>query len=476
MTSILKDILPPSEKSDMTLVARIRDIWQGKMLDVAKILLESFPFWYHDNMEQTQQVFWTENHYIMNVSCEWLLHELLDISPSNHLIDRLYSFLDVKMQIGFAEFLSPVYLPFTITALLNLYDLTAFTLIKSKCAHLLDMLAYHIENVSLSNGSIISCSGRSYIRHRESTKNHLSLFIHFLNNDTEALQKSYDGFALKKALLKTLYIPSSSVYNYQIVVNLNSSFSTLLDALATHENQCDIYVSLLWNYGAYLPLHKKAISIILTFMKKYNLWKHPHFKRLNPVYTIFKCFPPSCLTNVIYALGYLAKPYATGSLLTNANMYIFKEGNVVMSSLINYNSGLPIFQQNIWAVNLAGVPIWASLGKQGSVFCLSSLGNAEASTEMSTGKVTPHVIQDGRYLTAIYNHSRLSFPNAKLQIFWPTDKFDDHGVLNSKWYWARKNTAVIAYHISDQTHLHITVIDLYTRNISLEQFLTVFLI
>lgn len=474
-SSILKDIIPPSEKSDMTLVARIRDIWEQDMLDVAEILLQSFPFWYHDHMNLTQQVFWSENHYIMNVSCEWLLHELLGKSPSNNLIERLYSFLDLKMQIGFAEFLSPVYLPFTITALLNLYDFTVYTVIKSKCAHLLDMLSYHVLNVSLKNGSIITPSGRSYIRHRESTKNHLSLFIHFLNNETEALKKSYDGLALKKTLLKTSYIPSSSVYNYKIVVNLTESFPTLLNALAPHENQCDIYVSLLWNYGAYLPLHKKSISIILIFMRKYNLWNHPHFKSLKLVYSMFKCFGSSCFTNVMYGLGCVAKPYATGSLLTNANMYVFKEGNVVMSSLMNYNQGLPIFQQNVWAVNLAGVPIWASLGKQGSVFCLSSLGNAEASTEMSTGKVTPHVIQNGRHLIVIYKYNRFCFPNAKLQVFWPTNQFDDHGILNSNWYWARKNTAVIAYNISNQTHINIIVTDLYTQNISLEHFLTTFI-
>ena len=121
--TILDSILPVKECSDMTVVTRIRQIISQDMVTIAEQLMKEFPFWYDPVLTPSiGQVFWSENHYIMNVSSEYLLREMLDLVIPLDLTQRLQTFLDVKKCFGMAEWLSPVYLPFTITSLLNLYD------------------------------------------------------------------------------------------------------------------------------------------------------------------------------------------------------------------------------------------------------------------------------------------------------------------------------------------------------------------
>lgn len=54
------------------------------------------------------QVFWSENHFIMSSSSEFLLRQLVGLPVEPPLERRVLSYLDMKLSIGMAEFLSPV--------------------------------------------------------------------------------------------------------------------------------------------------------------------------------------------------------------------------------------------------------------------------------------------------------------------------------------------------------------------------------
>lgn len=54
------------------------------------------------------QVFWSENHFIMSSSSEFLLRQLVGVPVEPPLERRVLSYLDMKLSIGMAEFLSPV--------------------------------------------------------------------------------------------------------------------------------------------------------------------------------------------------------------------------------------------------------------------------------------------------------------------------------------------------------------------------------
>lgn len=91
-------------------------------------------------------MFWTENHIIMSQSSELLLRDFLGLSVPDDLLRRLETYIDLKLSLGMAEFLSPVYYPFTIAGLLNLHDYasSAHEALKTRCRQLLDRISHQV--------------------------------------------------------------------------------------------------------------------------------------------------------------------------------------------------------------------------------------------------------------------------------------------------------------------------------------------
>lgn len=91
-------------------------------------------------------MFWTENHIIMSQSSELLLRDFLGLPVPDDLLRRLETYIDLKLTLGMAEFLSPVYYPFTIAGLLNLHDYasSAHDQLKARCRDLLDRISHQV--------------------------------------------------------------------------------------------------------------------------------------------------------------------------------------------------------------------------------------------------------------------------------------------------------------------------------------------
>lgn len=464
MENILDGILPSNESSDMKLVGRVPLIINNRWVDVAQTLINQFKFWYHDNMFETSQVFWSENHYIMYTSSELVLREFLGMEIPDYLHQRIKCFLKLKSSLGFSEWLSPVYLPFTIAGLLNIYDhskVEAYRTLANKC---LNRLALQLLTASLLDGSVVSPSGRSYARHRQTTRNgHIANFINYLvNREKPTYNPSDPEQALKTVMASTTWKPSDKVYeNFEvgpldIDLTISPRWTDLIMFLDSYNPSSDIYVSLLWNYGAYFPLHLRSLSMILKHMDDVKLWKHPHFKALSGSRTFLKFIFSTDITAYIlfYICSlYVVKSYALAGLLTDAQLRVHREGKVLMSSLMNYNPGLPCFQQWPWAINLNGIPIWCAFGKTAAVG-LSALGNKQAASEISTSRLTPYVYQEGDRLLAKYAFKdtllSLIFHDLKPIMRWPVEEFDEYGereISGSSWHWARKGTAAMAYRI-----------------------------
>ena len=80
----------------------------------------------------------------MSQSSELLLREFLGEAVPPPLLRRVETYLELKLTLGMAEFLSPVYYPFTIASLLNLYDYTKNEALKAQCAKLLDKMSNQV--------------------------------------------------------------------------------------------------------------------------------------------------------------------------------------------------------------------------------------------------------------------------------------------------------------------------------------------
>ncbi|KAM3573109.1 hypothetical protein VYU27_004920 [Nannochloropsis oceanica] len=514
---MLEGVLPLHETSDMVLVIRLRRIIEGKQTGLAQVLMKHYRFWYHDKMHETSQVFWTENHFIMSQSSEHLLREFLGLSIPPSLHYRLGTYLNLKLTLGLAEFLSPVYYPFTIASLLNLFDFTHSPTIRTKCQQLLDLMAHQVLSVCLPDGSFVSPSGRSYARHRRATTgHHLSFFIDYIITRTN-IPSPPDApeSALREAVKTTSYLPSEWVYaNYKALVTdveipLSPTWkelSAFLDARREGGKEqggreggmpLDERVSTLWSYGAYF--HPQAVLEIIPFMDETDLWKHPHFEAAAPARKFLGLWCPACgLRGCLTCMSHscLIKPLVMGALLTGAQLAVHKEGNVLLSSLVGgFNAGLPAFQQWPWAVNLAGIPIWCTFGPVEAGSIGRRLGNASAGAEMSTARVTPFMKQEKNVLHAVYSSAScgLAWWNRNLRpcVRWPLEEMEETGSLlltpfrdkpsffstaccSSRrpdiWRWGRKGTAVVAWTVR---RLEVTVVvrDLKAAECSMTEFL-----
>lgn len=485
---ILQEILPVSECADMKLVTRIRQIISQNMIDIAQRLMQEYVFWY-DNLitPSVGLVFWSENHYIMNCSSELLLREMLHLDIPPTLLQRIMTFLDVKIYFGTSEWLSPVYLPFTITSLLNLFDFTKIQAVRDQCKVLLDKIATEVLSVtSPIDGGIVSPSGRAYSRHRVKTKGlHLNVFLDFLllgDNIPEPMNEPEQ--ALRVAVSTTTYRPSPDVFTYfnastmiggKAYIRLSSPLDDVIHYLASNNVDMDIYVSILWTYGIYIPPDYENIKKVATFMDTYNLWKHPHFKALGGFRKYLCGRGTACLSRFINAITSctIANDFLKGARLTDAVLHVYKEGTIVVSSLTNYNTGLPAFQQCPFAINLNGVPLWCGFGSVGTGG-LCCLGNKEAGKELSTARLFPRIVHTENRIILLYSSTslwmKLSTLQLRPQMYWPIEQFDEHGKYGG-WSWARKGTAIVAYRIR-KSLVEIAVRDTTTQSdISTQRFL-----
>lgn len=463
----ISKILPPHEKSDMEIVKIMPLLLKTRDIETATILCEQLPFWYSEKTSEYSQVFWTENHYFMYIVAEFLLRSMLNLPINPTLLYRLHSILDLKIRHRLSEFLSPVYYPFTISSLLLLFDYSNNSELTEKANHILHIIAHQLLHFTLRDGSMISPSGRSYQRHRNfSNGGHIHLFTNFL------LQKPIPSTdqALSYALSSTSWKFHDSIddilKDHEVHLQLTPSTVELLEYLSMI-NDDDLFVSILWSYGLYIP-PKQYRKKVLSFMDRNNLWRHPHFKSLSRVRQLLCCCPLFWINFITDS--YFVSPYVKGLWLTNSGIQIFREGDIIMTSLDHYNEGLPCFQQWPWMVNLSGIVLWCSFG---NVSSSSILGNLEATTEASSSDILPMMRQISNQLFVEYKSPNKfihwTMKNEYPVMRWPDDKFDESLSSSSGWTIGRKNNSVIGFRIHKKK-VHIVVMDLVIRNMTIHSF------
>src|SRR6185436_2455381 len=120
--NLLLSGIASGETSDFDIVKLIRVLFFTNGAYDSQILpvLNSVPYWI--NKGDTVRNYWSENHMIMWMSSDWLLHEKYGKAIDNTLDTRLRHYLELKVQYGFYEFFSSVYAPYCLSGLLNLAD------------------------------------------------------------------------------------------------------------------------------------------------------------------------------------------------------------------------------------------------------------------------------------------------------------------------------------------------------------------
>lgn len=171
----------PLENSEEVLTSR----------EEIEFVLKDFSFWTGnieiDNrrtaMEKT--IFWSENHIFMYLSTAYLYHQYLIESSSCHASDCCVNYHDRDQLMiyleshchskfsGVYEVLSCTYLPWTICALLNLYDFASDASVRDMSKIILDKIITTFCLVATKDGICnLTASARQYPDLRTRTWNH----------------------------------------------------------------------------------------------------------------------------------------------------------------------------------------------------------------------------------------------------------------------------------------------------------------
>jgi len=362
---ILEKKLKPLRKrngtADFQLVEVIRVLYFPKVdqevKDMINEVLIDFPFWLSKwNDGDSDLVYWSENHMICHISSSYLYCQYQGGVCDEE--DLLFHYLETKLKFGFYEALSPVYLPITLSALLNLVEFSQDDQIQRMSHELVDKIFTDLCYFSLPrNGSLLSCAGRTYpsYRHSPLKKNiHQAMRLLIRSENVSTLPKAsrLGDFMASGTRYSPQYIPPDATNPTlpQCIENMTMSHSLRGEDGALDVHYSERFYPFLMSAGLYL--HPAALEKILGVLSSTNLWNHSHFRILKVASYIFCCLP----FFFPWVLNCLLMPFnniTCGSSLTDITASVYRTKSVVLSSFQNYNAGQTGFQQTPWMVNIS---------------------------------------------------------------------------------------------------------------------------
>jgi hypothetical protein len=132
-TKLIDDIDKDKDDFDVMLLIRFLLIAKKNQnhkynyyLEKAKKILDNYKFWLVRG--ETVQCYWSENHIISYISSLYLWNQLNSksneecLKSNKECLKLLTIYIESKCKVLFHEFLSQVYLKYTLNALLNIYD------------------------------------------------------------------------------------------------------------------------------------------------------------------------------------------------------------------------------------------------------------------------------------------------------------------------------------------------------------------
>ncbi len=236
------------------------------------------PNWLSPN--ELKRVYWSENHIIMWTSSAYLLEQKYGnvlIPDAKKLVEH---WLDLKINYGFYEYFSSVYLPFTLSAVLNLVDFSEDPVIQQKAVLVANRLLKEVLMVSNDKGVYYQSSGRTAYAPGEA-----NVFQSPYGSSIHNLIYMLTGFGdTPKTANASAFLATSTLNVKDIVESWKSkqdtiySFGhTLSEGFAINSVLSPVNKTIFqWSSGAYF--HPDVATQTFSLIKDYNLWDHKEFE------------------------------------------------------------------------------------------------------------------------------------------------------------------------------------------------------
>lgn len=414
---------------DFRLVELVRVLFlsDGQYDTQIEAQMSTLPYWINDG--DTLRNFWTENHQIMWMSCEWLMHEKFGWQVEPELKQRLLHYLNLKLDVGFYEYFSSTYFPFTISGLMNLADFAEDEEIRSKSEAVARKLLSGLLIMTNSDGIFYPAAGRNYAARYELNyeANHQAI-IYLITGRGQCPS----GNSNRADFLATSQIDFSDIESqYVATVDTILSFGhSPEDALFKHDSL--YYVDELmmhWSSGMYF--HPYIAEASGTLLLDSNFWGHVDFEDL----ALLADFLPEQYEGLAIEFDELTVSRTD----SEADIAVFKNDKVVLTSLQDYWRGKIGFQQWPIAANVAGTCVYTASGPVEPVW--TDRNNSNFNEHL------PYIAQDGNVALVMYRPQAVSpflpYDNKDVALHWMDDDFDSIDE-DGNWIFGQKEESYIA--------------------------------
>lgn len=355
ITDILQEI-PTRSTADFQLVKLVRTLFLTNGLYDSLIYntIDTFPYWLTKG--DILRGYWSENHMIMWMSCDWLLHEKFGRPIDANLETRLKHYLRMKIKYGYYEFFSTVYAPYSLSGLLNLADFAQDAEIKSLATQAAVRLLRDLLMVTNDQGVIYAVAGRNYYGSYNSpyNKNHTSLIYLLTGKGERPRNPSHSGSFLATSTLQVDSIVSTWIPTLDTLYKIGHSLDS---ALILHGTQSPLdKMMFLWSGGGYF--HPKVAYQSAELLTDSAIWMHVDF-------TPFRAFQSFTSAQILeIAEGLPAVSMST--VICGQDVAIFKSNQVVLSSVQDFWKGKQGYQQYPCVANVGTTAVYTASGRVSS--------------------------------------------------------------------------------------------------------------
>ncbi|MFN8286102.1 MAG: T9SS type A sorting domain-containing protein [Chitinophagales bacterium] len=341
------------EVNDFGIVQLIRTMYLGGGQYDSMILhaLDTIPFWLTKGERFNN--YWSENHMIMWMSSDWLLHERFGRHIDANLHNRLVHYLNLKVQYGFYEFNSAVYGPYCLSGLINLADFAQDAQIKNLATQASQKLLARMLMLTNDQGVYFPSAGRNYFSKYESAwnQNHSNLIWLLTGLGPVPGDASHAGAFLATSSLPVDAVINSRTAYLDTIVYIGHPIDSMN---SLHAGQSEVDKTIFqWSAGGYL--HPQLALETYTLLTDSDLWNHVDF---SPIAQFSFVQPWN-----IQSLAESASAISKSSVICEENIYMFKHNGVTLSSAQDFWKGKVGYQQQPCAANVGRTAVLTASGK-----------------------------------------------------------------------------------------------------------------
>ncbi len=353
-TNLINTILQNVNGStfDFRLVQLVRVLFltNGDYDNLIYPAVDTLPFWL--TKYDTIRGYWSENHTIMWMSSDWLLHEKYGRTVEPSLRQRLVHYLNLKIKYGFYEYYSPTYATYCFSGLINLADFAQDPQIKNLATQAAGKLLEDILLMTNDKGVMIAVAGRAYPGNYEGAysrghsdliwmltgmgevprgSNHIGMFL-----STSALEVE-NIVATWKPTLDTTYYHGHSI-DSSLIIN---SVLTPLDKVISQ-----------WSSGLYF--HPRVAFESASLIIDSALWHHVDFEEFAP----FELLSATDIASVASDLSAISM----SSVNCGLQVSVFKHNSVMLTTLNDFWKGKVGYQQYPIMANVGTTAVYTASG------------------------------------------------------------------------------------------------------------------